>query len=62
MPHFLTPLTEKATRWIEKNVVYESWQLGGDGDIAVDSRMVDDIADAMTKIGLAKEVDFTINS
>ena len=56
----LTPLTERAQKWVDENVNFEPWQLLG-LTIVLEHRYIDEILEAMVDDGLEDGVDFEAN-
>ena len=59
--YVLTPLTDDCKQWIADNVVYESWQLIGEG-IAIEWRYIDELIALLTESEYILGVDFTVRS
>jgi hypothetical protein len=56
---FLSVLSKRATKWVNDNLIIESWQVNGN-TIAVDKRYFDDIYSGLTDAGLVPQIDFNV--
>lgn len=55
----ITPVTEKAKKWVNKHVNIESWQWLGDG-FAVDNRYAQDLLSGMKRSHLKLDTDYVV--
>jgi len=58
--YLLALLSDKAKKWSEKHLNYESWQLVGGLGISIDWRYIESIREAMLKDGLKNGKDFKV--